>query len=166
MKLADHSSKKFGKITAISYDQFERKWLCQCDCGNRSMVASGDLVRGRSKSCGCSAGFHRHGNCPRGKATSEYYSWYSMIARCKYKTNKAHAYYIDRGIKVCERWHKFENFLEDMGPKPGPRYSIDRIDNDGNYEPGNCRWATQVEQIRNQRPRKKKPNSLESAVCA
>jgi hypothetical protein len=151
MNLVDHSGKKFGKLTAISYDRYVRKWLCRCDCGNQSMVVSGDLVRGRSKSCGCSAGFHLHGNCPRGSRTSEYSSWYSMVSRCRYKTHKAAAHYVDRGIQVCERWQKFENFLADMGPKPGKGYSLERCDNDGNYEPGNCRWATQQEQLNNQR---------------
>jgi hypothetical protein len=163
MKLVDHSGKRFGKLVAVSYDPGSRKWLCQCDCGRQSMAVSGDLLRGSSKSCGCSKGFRRHGNSPRGSRTSEYSSWYSMIARCRYKTHKAHAYYFDRGITVCDRWRRFENFLKDMGPKPGPRYSIDRTDNNKGYEPGNCRWATQLEQIRNQRPRKKK---TELAACA
>ena len=151
MKLVDHSGKRFGKLTAVSYNSSARKWLCECDCGRQTAIVSCDLVGGRSKSCGCSAGLHRHGHSPKGKKTTEYSSWYAMIARCRYKQIKGHENYVDRGIKVCERWRKFSNFLADMGPKPGKGYSIERINNDGNYDPGNCKWATQQEQLNNQR---------------
>lgn len=86
--------------------------------------------------------------------TSEYTTWLSMKDRCLRTKNKKYKDYGGRGITVCERWRdSFENFLADMGRKPSANLSIDRINNDGNYEPGNCRWATQLEQVRNRRPR-------------
>jgi hypothetical protein len=80
-----------------------------------------------------------------------YMVWASMKSRCQRKNNLDYHYYGGRGIKVCERWQKYENFAEDMSPRPSPKHTLDRIDNDGNYEPGNCRWATPKEQHRNTR---------------
>lgn len=83
--------------------------------------------------------------------TPEYDAWYGMITRCTKPNCRSYPYYGGRGIKVCDRWLKFENFLADMGRRPGNGYSLDRKNNDGNYEPGNCRWATKTEQNRNRR---------------
>ena len=94
----------------------------------------------------------KHGQCLNGKKTSEYRTWQQLRQRCENPNNKAYNNYGGRGIKVCTRWQDFRNFFEDMGKKPGPKYSIDRIDNDGNYEPSNCRWATRHDQRINSRP--------------
>lgn len=106
---------------------------------------------------GCTCGWHRqqgkkvqrHGETGRTARTVEYIAWCNMIQRCRTRTNPRWKDYGGRGIAVCERWLRFENFLADMGRRPGPGFSLDRIDNDGNYEPGNCRWATASEQRRN-----------------
>lgn len=93
-----------------------------------------------------------HGGARRGAVTREYGSWHAMLQRCENPKHHAFKNYGGRGIVVCERWHLLENFLADMGPRP-PGKSLDRINNNGNYEPGNCRWATPKEQIANQRRR-------------
>lgn len=92
-----------------------------------------------------------HGDACRGKKTKEYKTWNKIVARCTCPTNAKYSIYGKRGIKVCSRWSVYENFLEDMGRAPGPEYSIDRINVDGDYEPSNCRWATSKQQSINKR---------------
>ncbi|MET7347444.1 hypothetical protein [Streptomyces mirabilis] len=120
---------------------------CLCDCGTEHTVHRSDWGK-KVKSCGC---LRRESVTTHGMSDSPTYStWESMIQRCTNPRCKDYADYGGRGITVCQRWRTFENFLADMGVKPEGR-SIDRIDNDGSYEPGNCRWATLSEQNSNQR---------------
>lgn len=118
-------------------------WLCRCQCGKEKAVSGSSL---RSGNRGCRSCRHlRHGKI----ASAEYRSWKHMLYRCNNQRCKSYPDYGGRGITVCDRWLSFEAFHHDMGDKPSPWHSINRIDNNGNYEPGNCEWSTPVEQARN-----------------
>lgn len=150
---------KFGKLLVVAKSEKSLKsghalWICLCDCGAKSVVSSNLLRMKKTTSCGCLARqlvgkrSRTHGMAQ----SQEYRIWCNMKARCLNPNRKCYVDYGARGITVCDRWLiSFENFLEDMGPRPGPRYSLDRIDNDGNYAPSNCHWATRQEQIENRR---------------
>lgn len=163
--LIDLTGRIFGRLTVIGksavQDRLRRpKWLCKCECGNSSDVMGEKLRKGRTKSCGClQREFVRdalnrttHGHARENATTPEYRAWQSMRVRCGRKSDKGYPTWGGRGIKVCERWQSsFEAFLGDMGLRPSPVHSLDRKDNDGNYEPGNCRWALPEEQCANRR---------------
>ncbi len=158
MRLINLEGRKFGKLTVISFNRMRHNslWNCICDCGKKSTPAGYRLLNGLAKSCGCRAieetkkRTTTHGMCK----TKTYTSWEGIIARCTNPKSTAYRYYGGRGIKVCRRWLKFENFLADMGLRP-PNLTIDRINNDGNYCKSNCRWATRAQQAINKRQRGK-----------
>ena len=137
-------------------------WLFKCDCGEETFQRPDFVKRGRVVSCGCyradsasermGSVNRTHGHSSGGKMSSEYNSWRNMRDRCRYPSSENWAMYGGRGITVCERWDtSFEDFLADMGPKPTPQHTIGRSDQNGNYEPGNCKWETVPEQNRNRR---------------
>lgn len=168
-KFIDLTGQRFERLTVIQLPSQQNKrnlmWECQCDCGNKSKVSTGNLKSGHIKSCGClqkditSARSKKHGQ----STSSEYRIWQLIRNRCFNKNTPKYPSYGGRGIKVCERWRNFEHFFSDMGCRPGEFYSIDRKNNNGNYSCGkcreclengwvsNCRWATPEEQIRNTR---------------
>lgn len=122
--------------------------LCLCDCGRQCEASLPDIRRGKIKSCGC---LQTENRIKHGQAKTKIYAvWSAMIDRCRNPKNKHYGDYGGRGIVVCERWTDFENFLADMGEAP-TGMSIDRINNEGNYEPGNCKWSTSAQQNRNLR---------------
>lgn len=151
----DLTNQRFEKLTAIRICGVASGggmiWECRCDCGAIKVVAAGRLRSGRAISCGC----YKKSRTRFGLShTTEFTIWSGMLKRCTIKSRRDYANYGARGITVCERWsgeHGFVNFLSDMGLRPSSEFSIDRIDNDGNYSPDNCRWATAHQQHRNKR---------------
>jgi len=160
-KLIDLTGQHFGWLVVLSRADNtltgHPRWHCRCDyqgCGNKVVVRGSHLCARKEAtvSCGCynRAQHIKHGHSIRGQSPT-YSSWAAMMARCFNPENKHYADYGGRGITVCDRWRSFENFLADMGERP-PGKTLDRFpDGDGNYEPGNCRWATPSEQVRNSR---------------
>lgn len=150
----DITNVRFGRLVAKEYIGRSKHghslWLCDCDCGKQTRVATGLLVTGNTASCGCKrADMSRtHGKT----STPEYEAWRSMLQRCCNPKNRRYADYGGRGILVCDRWrHDFPAFLADMGPRPSSGHSLDRIDNNKGYEPSNCQWSTRKKQQRNRK---------------
>lgn len=150
------SNNQPSKLTVIGRGAKARHVLCRCECGTIKEIRSCHVNSGASRSCGCLVreflaehNKPKHGGCVNG-ISAEYRAWQGMITRCTNKASSSYPRYGGRGIKVCERWlNSFADFLADVGKKPGRHYSIDRINNDGNYEPGNVRWTTSSVQSRN-----------------
>lgn len=144
--ITDLTGRRFGKLTAESYERTGNslKWICKCDCGNIVKAYGYDLQRGRVTSCGCRK--EKHG----GRYSRLYEIWHSMKSRCNNKCHKFYKYYGGKGIKVCSEWeNSFVLFREwAFGHGYDDSLTIDRIDSSGNYEPGNCQWITAKENTR------------------
>lgn len=159
MKRLDLTGQRFERLTVLSIAKTERghrRWNCICECGKKLVVNRSNLTSGHTRSCGClktellEASPIKHGQKRRGATTAEYTTWAAMIQRCTNPKNDRYADWGGRGITVCDRWKIFGNFFLDMGPKPKGK-TLDRRENEGNYEPSNCRWATAKEQRANRR---------------
>lgn len=155
---------KFGRLLVVSFSGYlpdggtstkkHAEWQCNCDCGNTKRISAASLKKSHTQSCGCyqkdttSLATITHNK----SKTKIYHVWQGIKERCYNQKNSQFTNYGGRGITVCQRWlDSFENFLADMGQPPSIKHSIDRINNDGDYEPSNCRWATNTEQCRNMR---------------
>ena len=150
--IVDRIGDRYGMLEVIGRAENYRgnaQWVCKCQCGNTKIYIGQDLAKGKVRSCGCNNPCYHteHGM----SQTLTYRVWISMRQRCNNPKAQSYEDYGGRGIKVCTRWNEsFSNFLEDMGPKPENR-SLDRMNNSGNYEKDNCRWATMKEQLNNTR---------------
>lgn len=159
--LINLTGKRFGRLVVLrrGYDTTQGKpsWLCICDCGTKATISGDSLRTKRTFSCGC---LQRERARESAKITSrthgmthspEHFTWAGMLSRCRNPNATGYERYGGVGIKVCKRWLKFENFYKDIGPRPSPTHSLDRIDKYGDYEKKNCRWSTALEQANNRR---------------
>ena len=177
-RVKDILGQKFGRLTVISFSHSQKfkagtsaVWRCLCQCGKTVLIRGAHLRSGNTSSCKCAnrEKITKHGHSVGGKdgksASSLYKCWSSMKNRCENRRCHNYSNYGGRGISVCERWrNSFANFLADVGPKPSPELSLDRINNNGNYEPGNVRWATASQQRLNTRRRSLTDEEVAKAI--
>lgn len=160
----DLTGKKFGELEVLRKATVKRNWwVARCSCGNKVTLPAHKLHSGNNRSCGClkksvlGMATRKHGRANSritGYANRTYGVWQAMRARCLNPKNNRWSSYGGRGIKICKRWEKFENFIADMGEIP-KGLTLDRINVDGDYKPSNCRWATWLEQAQNKRKKRK-----------
>jgi hypothetical protein len=158
--LLDLTGQRFGKLTVLAEvprtNRRERRWQCRCDCGKEQSLNQRSLRTDRVRSCGCltrealAKSHEKHGHASGYRQTRAYSAWAAMLQRCRNPKNPRYSQYGGRGISVCEEWLQFEPFLTDLG-EPPEGHSLDRIDNDGNYEPSNVRWSDRISQQNNRR---------------
>lgn len=158
MRLIDRTGTRYGRLLVVARAKNgtgnKSRWVCRCDCDPQTtiIVQGGNLHDGHTTSCGCMKGIGGDRDMHGATRTPEHRAWVGMKLRCSNPNTKGYSRYGGRGIQVCDRWRdSFSAFLADMGPRPSPRHSVERRNNDGNYEPDNCYWATDAEQTRNTR---------------
>lgn len=156
----DYSGQIYNHLTPLAFDSYingKTRWRIRCDCGNEFISRIDSVISGVRKSCGCyntdiwSKNATQNKSTHKYSGTPEYNAWAHAKGRCYSISNRWYHLYGARGIEMCDAWRSdFSQFLTDMGRRPTKLHSLDRIDNDGNYEPKNCRWATKEEQMSNQ----------------